>query len=434
MKEKQSFLSRFYYGWVIVAVSALSIFFSGPGQTYSISIFIDYFIEDFNMSRSMVSGLYSAATLLSGSLLFLMGKGVDRFGQRKLTMIAAVMLGLTCIWNSFITGPLMLFIGFFFLRYWGQGSLILLPNTLVPQWFISKRGRAFSLISIGGFSGALVFPVLNAWLIHEVGWAMTWRVLAFVLLLGFAPLAYWLIRNTPESIGLQPDGKPAENKADKQQSDTSGQSKTSSKQDAISEISWTLKEAMRTPSFWLILYCITIPPLVNTGIIFHLMSIFKENGLTSTAAPIALAVMPFVSFPIGLAAGFLNEKFRSNLILVFVFAGSVGSLILLMYADSLKLAILYAVVRGILGGFEGVTFGVILPDYFGRAHIGSIKGLTMSVTVIGSAFGPLPFGIAFDWYGGYTEILWIMVGISMAAALAALYAKQPRKQETAASG
>ncbi|WP_235001683.1 hypothetical protein [Halobacillus sp. Marseille-P3879] len=74
----------FYYGWIIVFVAGLGVFFSGPGQTYSISIFIDYYIEDFDYTRSAVSGLYSTATLCAGFTLFLMGRVVDRFGQRMM--------------------------------------------------------------------------------------------------------------------------------------------------------------------------------------------------------------------------------------------------------------------------------------------------------------------------------------------------------------
>ncbi|SIS84573.1 MFS transporter [Salimicrobium salexigens] len=82
MSNKPPIHTKFYYGWAIVFVAALSVFFSGPGQTYSNSIFIDYYIEDFGFSRSTVSGLYSAATLVAGITLFTVGRMVDRFGQR----------------------------------------------------------------------------------------------------------------------------------------------------------------------------------------------------------------------------------------------------------------------------------------------------------------------------------------------------------------
>jgi len=67
------FKTKFYYGWIIVALAALSIFFSGPGQTYSISIFINEYVSVFGWSRTFISSLYSGATILSGTLLFIIG-------------------------------------------------------------------------------------------------------------------------------------------------------------------------------------------------------------------------------------------------------------------------------------------------------------------------------------------------------------------------
>jgi MFS family permease len=162
-----------FYGWAIVALSALSMFFSGPGQTDSISIFIDYYIQDFSYSRSFVSGIYSVGTLAAGITLFFVGRAIDRLGQRLVMGAAGILLALACIWNAFLTGAVMMFIGFFAIRLFGQGSLTLVPNTLVPQWFVQKRGRALSVMAIGGFVGAAALPPLNTWLIHMVGWRDT---------------------------------------------------------------------------------------------------------------------------------------------------------------------------------------------------------------------------------------------------------------------
>ncbi|GGF33261.1 hypothetical protein GCM10010954_35510 [Halobacillus andaensis] len=98
------------------------MFFSGPGQTYSISIFIDYYIEDFGYSRSAVSGLYSTAPLCAGFTLFLMGRVVDRFGQRTMMVVVGTLLALALFWNALMVGAVMMFIGFLLIRLLGQGS------------------------------------------------------------------------------------------------------------------------------------------------------------------------------------------------------------------------------------------------------------------------------------------------------------------------
>jgi MFS family permease len=416
----------FYYGWIVVIISAISLFFSGPGQTYFISIFIDSYIEQFGWSRSLVSTIYSFATLLSGSLLFLMGRLVDRFGQRIMTLIVGFLLGITCIWNSYLTGPVMLFIGFFMLRFWGQGSLVLLPNTLVPQWFIKQRGRSFSFLNIGGFVGAFTFPPLNAWMIYTWGWPATWRIWAVVLCIGFAPLAYYLIRNKPEDVGLLPDSPYARSE---KHAEEHVEENRPLKHLTEQEENWTLQEAMRTRAFWLILFCTCILPMIITGIVFHLFSILAENGLSKTAAPLVLAIMPFISFPITFIIGLLLERYKLHYVITIAFLLQIVSLTVLLYSNSIEIAILFAVIQGLVGGVIVISLGVVWPNYFGRKHIGSIKSVAMTAQVIASACGPLPFGIAFDYFGGYTEIIIIMAVFPLLAMFAAFFSPAPRKKE-----
>ena len=80
----------FYYGWIVVAAAGWSALFTGPGQTYSYSIFIDSFIRDFGWSRTLVSSLYSAATLTSGLLMSVIGGLVDRWGARVMCVAAGL--------------------------------------------------------------------------------------------------------------------------------------------------------------------------------------------------------------------------------------------------------------------------------------------------------------------------------------------------------
>lgn len=193
------------------------------------------------------------------------------------------------------------------------------------------------------------------------------------------------------------------------------------------EEDWTLKEAMRTRAFWSFLFCVSIPAMVNTGIVFHLTSIFTESGLSRSTAALALSVMALLSFPFTFVAGFLNEKVKVHYVTACLFAGQVAVMVLLLFVESYTTALLFAALRGILQGFEGVSLNLVWPNYFGKKAIGSIKGLAMSAMVVGSAFGPLPFGIAFDWFGGYTEIILIMAIFPLLGSLAALLSPPPEK-------
>lgn len=405
--------TSFYYGWVIVFVGALGVFFSGPGQTYSISVFIDSYIKDFGWSRSQVSGIYSAATLIAGFCMFFVGRFIDRYGQRKMAIIAGIGLAIACFLNSYVTNIAMLFIGFFLLRIFGQGTMTLIPNTLVPQWFILKRGKALSLMAIGGFASSAAFPLINTWLVSQWGWSFSWKLWGGLLILVFVPAAFFLIRNKPEDVGLLPDGLTQKFKA-----------KDSPE---FVEENWTLAEAKKTKSFWLLLVCVSIPSLVNTGLTFHLISIFKQNDLSVGISAMVLSMMAIVGFPISLGAGFILDRVKVNYILAGIFIGEIVFVILLLFTNSFFMAIIFGLIWGISGGFERIALNYVWPSYYGRKALGSIKGSAMTVMVLGSALGPLPFGIAFDFFGGYQEILLATILFPTIGIIFSLLAKKPVK-------
>src|SRR5690606_14917769 len=127
-----------------------------------------------------------------------------------------------------------------------------------------------SIAAIGGLVSSAAFPLLNVWLIDAFGWRMSWLVLGAIIIGMFTPLALFLIRNSPEDVGLLPDNGDAGEK-DRQKKRNE-------------EASWSVSEASKTHAFWLLIVCDAIPGIVNTGLIFHHVSIFKENSLSLEAA------------------------------------------------------------------------------------------------------------------------------------------------------
>jgi MFS family permease len=419
MSKKKS--HSFYYGWVIVVIAGLGSFFSGPGQTYSNSVFIDEYIKTFGWTRSEISSLYSIATLCSGMLMIFMGRLVDKLGQRTMMVTVSLILGLACFFNSFVVNTWMMAIGFFLIRLFGQGSMTLIPNTLVPQWFILKRGRAMSFMALGGVASAAIFPVANAWLIKTTSWQTTWQIWGVLLIVLFAPLAFFVVRNRPEDIGLHPDGK------------SSITHKTINHRDQtinnVNENDWTLQEAMRTKTFWAVLICVGIPALVNTGITFHLLSIFGQNQLSPQLAATVLSLMAVIGFPISFISGFILERVRTNMLLIVVFVLEVVILFTLTNVNSVTLGVLFGILWGIGGGIERITLNIVWSNYFGRKYLGSITGVAMMVMVIGSACGPLPLGIGFDKFHSYNESLLLLMIFPIIGIISAIMAKKPEKQE-----
>jgi len=415
-ETKPPFRTPFFYGWVIVAVSALALFFSGPGQTYSVSTFIDSYISEFGWSRSLVSGMYSMGTLAAGLAMGVMGSLFDRRGHRVMTTVVAVSLGLACLWMSVVSSSTMLLAGFLMVRLLGQGSMSLSSSTLPPQWFISRRGLAISLASVGGVLSSAFLPPLNTWIIQNYGWQMGWRTWAFLLIVVAAPVAYFIIRDRPEDVGLWPDGV--------ERSWTSNDSAGV----VVEDDAWTVREAMGTRSFWLLLFCRMIPSAIVTGLVFHQVSVMAEVGLPVEAAALVLSAMALVRLPVVLVAGQVADRVPPRFLIAGAQGGLMVGMAVLLLASSVQTALVYGAMIGVVMSFEIIAGGVIWPEYYGRLHLGGIRGVSMMAGVIGSALGPLPYGFAYDVFGSYNQAIVVSMVFPLLGMVAALMATRPVKK------
>ncbi|WP_155669234.1 MFS transporter [Ornithinibacillus caprae] len=387
------------------------------------SAFIDQYINDFGWSRSQVSGIYSAATLIAGLIMMFVGRSIDKYGQRAMMVTIGTLFALACFFNSMVSSIWMLAIGFFLVRLLGQGSMSLIPNTLVAQWFEKKRGVAFSIMTLGSFASAMMFPIVNTWMIETWDWRFAWQVWGVLLLVIFVPAALLVVRNKPEDVGLEPDGFVVKNEGKNQP--------IMATKLLEAEQDWTLSEARKTKAFWAILICVGIPAMVNTGITFHIISIFGSNQLSPEISAIVLSLMAVVGIPMSFVSGFITDKIQTNYLLVVIFLIEIVLLLMLLITNNILMAILFGTLWGIANGLERIGLNVIWPNYFGRKYIGSINGVGVTMGVIGSSLGPLPFGVGYDLFQSYTPVLLATLMFPVIGVICSLIAKKPDKSQLA---
>ena len=414
---KASIVSKtpFYYGWVILVVSALGYFVSGPGQTYSVSIFVDPIISELSWSRTMVSGLYTAGSLTAGVIMILAGRLLDRYGSRIMMTSVGALFGFAALWMSSVDDPLKLYIGFAAIRTLGQGSLSLIPGTLIALWFVRRRGKATAIGSLGGALSQAVFPPLIHTLIIHNGWRQAWVMLGFIIWTVLLLPTVFLVRRNPESVGLLPDNQSEieQNQAEPSQAGT------------ITETNLTLKQALRTRSFWLLLFAGSAQNLIVTALIFHHVSLRGSKGISSGVAASVFSIMAPMFILGNFTAGFLADKFPNRYLL------AIGQLLLAtamlstFIIDSTWQAFVYGAAIGLSSGFLMNVFSVIWPNYYGRLHLGSIRGTVTAGMVAFAALGPLPFGFIFDLTSSYSRAILIFLTLPIACAVAGLMARPP---------
>lgn len=386
----QYFNTKFFYGWIIVGVANLGIFSSGPGQSHTFSVFVGPISKDLGLSNASIASAYGLATLIAAFLLPYMGKIIDKYGPRNSLIIISIILGISCIFFGAASNFLMLTVGFGFLRFFGQGSLMLGCANMVSQWFDTKRGFAMSLMALGFGISMAVHPPLSQWLIEQFGWKYAWVILGISTWIIMVPALYILAWNSPESVGLRPDGA---NKSDSIQND-------------LKEIEGlNLSEAIKERSFYILSAMWFGMAMLVTTLHFYQVTILTSQGITtefaagifSVSAVAMVLFMPFV--------GKLFDNYPTKYILALGLTINSISLLFITFANNELFAIIYAIFFGINNAISMTMFGYIWPRYFGRRHLGSIQGTGQMIGVIGASLGPLPVGFAIDYIGSSLETI-----------------------------
>ena len=405
--------TRFFYGWIILAVSALAVFMSGPGQTFNFSVFIDPILSETGWTRTQITGLYAAGSLTASIIIIGIGNLLDRYGARVVLTVIVILFGAAALWMSYIESRLEIFLGFTAMRTLGQGAMTMVPTTLVATWFVQTRGRATAIASLGGALSAATFPILSHFLVSQYGWRDAWIVLAFVIWGTMLLPSFLLVRRSPESVGLNADGI------------CSGDLTDPSISSYHSDTDFTLSSAMNTHSFWLLLFAGSSFSLISTALTFHNVALLGEKGLTPTIAASALSVMAiFVSLGT-VVSGYLNDHFPNRLVLAGAQLILISAMLVTFIISSPGMAFTYAALLGISNGFGMTTTTVIWPNYFGRKHLGKIRGMATMSTMAFAALGPLPFSALHDITESFNFAIAVFVALPSLCAILALLASKP---------
>ncbi|MDA9648801.1 MFS transporter [Alphaproteobacteria bacterium] len=403
--------AKFFYGWIIVGIANIGIFSSGPGQSHTFSVFVEPISQDLELSSASIASAYGLATLIAAFLLPYMGKIIDRYGARVSLIIISIILGISCIFFGAASNFLMLTVGFGFLRFFGQGSLMLGCANLVSQWFDSKRGFAMSLMALGFGMSMAIHPPVSQFLIDQYGWKYAWIILGISTWIIMVPALFILAWNNPENIGLKPDGVK----------------KSNFKNDEVEAIEGlNLTEALKENSFYILAAMWFGMAMLVTTLHFYQVTILTNQGITTEFAASLFTVSAFAMVVFMPLVGKFFDNFPTKYVLATGLLINSISLISITYSSSDAYSLFYAVSFGINNAFSMTMFGYIWPRYFGRKHLGSIQGTGQMIGVIGASLGPLPVGFAIDYLGSsLITIRYLSVYPIIMAVIIIMFLKSP---------
>lgn len=404
----------FYYGWVMVPIAVLAAIATSPGQTFGVSIFNPYFRSYLGLNHSQLTGAYMFGTFLAALPQPLIGSLMDRFGIRRVMAAIVILFGLACLFMAQVSSLLLLFVAFFLLRLLGQGALSLLAANTLPMWFHERLGTVAGFMSAGVASSIAFIPPLILLLIKSFGWQGAYVSLGFLVWLVMLPLLFLLYRNHPQDVGQKIDGRLADQ-----------ESINRPEQQPIR--SFTLQEARRTRSFWILLLFTATWSMIITAIFFNIVPIFTSQGLTEANAATTYTILAVALIISQLVSGWLADRIPVNWLGSACLLFTSGGVLALSQADTVLIAQLYAILIGTGQGLFSAMNNTVWVRYFGRAHLGKIRGSISLALVAGSSAGPFIMGASYDLSGSYSLSIMFFVILMVPLAIAALWATPPKQ-------
>ena len=420
-----------YYGWVILAAASVPSFGARPVMAVAtLSVFVVPMTETFGWTRGQFSGAVSLGALFGLLVSPMAGRLIDRYGSGVLLSASSAMVGLCAIGLS-LTSPIW---SFYLLYVPGRAvfssPLELGTSTAVSNWFIRRRPMALALMGIIQGIGLTIFPLIAQVLINGWGWRTAWLAMGiFTISSGIIPVLLLMARR-PEDMNLEPDPKRTRllepNSLAK--TDVDRESTTHS----FTEFNYTVRQALRTKAFWILVLFSVFGFIVQAGVSLHQVPHYIGQGVPTHLAALTASTFAFGQVPGGLFWTMLARRLPLRILLCMAGAtmslGAIGT----GFSASLATGIPMGLLLGIGVGGMQLLLRLTWADYYGRLHLGSIRGLTLPAQIGGQALGPIVAGFMFDATGGY-KTPFTVFGIIVAFAAVVVLAATPPGRLTQSS-
>jgi len=373
----------FFYGYIIVGLCFL-IMMASFGLYDSYGIFVKPLTNAFNWTRATTSAAYSLSFLIFGFVGIILGGLTDRFGPRVVLTACGLFLGLGYILMSQLSSLWQLYLFYGVIIGVGMSALYAPVLSLIARWFVQRRGLMTGIVLSGLGIGQLVAPPLISRLVSVYDWSISYIFIGIIVLV-IVVLATQFLKRDPSQIGQLPYG---EQTVDFHAS-------------ATGYLTYSLREASRTPQFWILVGMKLCYGYYMFSIVVHIIPHATDLGISPINAANILAIhgaaMVVASFLLGRA----GDRIGPRQVFIICFTIALASSIWLIQARELWALYVFAVFMGFANGGNVASDSPMAARLFGLSSLGSIVGVSSCAFSIGVALGPTITGYVFDATGSY---------------------------------
>jgi MFS family permease len=376
-----------FYGWVLVIiVFVFNVVITGT--SFSFGVFFKSIESAFDLSRATTSSIISASMILGGVSGVLSGWALDRYGPRILGFLMGLFTGLSLLLTSQTNAAWQLFFTYSFLLAMGTGPIYVVTMSVVMRWFDKKRGLAVGVAGAGAGLGQVILAPLATFLIVNFDWRVAYLTLGLMAWALLLPTSR-LFKGYPHEIGALPDGA-------KPDSTETSSANPNAGIENFQVTGLSFSQALKTRSFWLFIFVWFLFAVSMLMAMTHIIPYATDIGFSATQSAIILSIVGALTTVGTLLMGILCDRVGRKRAAIISTLFIAASMTWLVWADSLWMLYIFAVVFGFGSGGLMASSTALLGDTFGLSRIGTILGVIDIGWWSGAAIGPILGGFIFD--------------------------------------
>jgi len=393
---------RVFFGWYVVVSCFVTLFLTTGAGFFTFSVFMIPLENSFHASRTAITAVSSITALVAGFATPGVGVLLHSWGPRKVIGFGAAITGGAFLLMSTATALSHLYLLASLLGC-GLAATTIIPNqTLVAHWFVRKRGTAMGIVMIGTALGGVVFAPLSHDLIEAFDWRTAYVVFGVAIPVVVIPLAIFVVRPSPESIGLRPDGDSDE------QSEAGSNFAESPAEDSTGS---TVAEAVRTGSFWhlflvrffMVMGTATIAAHIVPIVVASELGVLEGEETAMMMGSRAIRDFLIVSIAGKLLGGYAAERLPKRPVLIIQFVFMILAAGILFALGDLVALYLFVLLYG-FGNGGAVVYPLVVAERFGVKSFSKILGIMGIPLTLGAAVGQMGAARIFDATDSYVGV------------------------------
>ena len=410
------FSGRFFYGWWVLGLISFmaalnNAFFDKGPALFLIPVGVSLGLN--RATSSLIFSLGRSEGAVNGPVV---GYLVDRFGARKMMVIGTILAGTGFVIFAF--APNLWVFALAYLGFVSLGATMAFQDSatsMVNMWFSRYRVRAMSIREATGNLGSTILIPLMTVVIAVYDWRLAALLGGGAYLFIILPLIP-LLKESPESIGLLPDGAdPDDAQKARREAGRARSTRAQEPRSYYGEAEFTVREALHTSSFWHLMTGTMLRQVSRVGIDLHYVAILQWRDLDLSVAALIFTLRLGVNVPSKLIIGYFGDRISKPLVLSGGMVLYTLGLVLLLSSTGIWILVASAVISGMSEGITPVNWGAI-GDYFGRRHYATLRGIINLSYSWALLSVPFAAGWWFDQHESYT----VPIVVSAVAAVASV--------------